>query len=170
MHKIKCTQKNQIKLIYNRQLYSKIKRKRTFPDNAKTFDSISGIHSVKIRDLVIPELVELGSEDILLDCDFDYNESEKYQLDIKWYFNGEPSPFFQWVPGQMSKPQIIGERFRDHIDINHSVHEDSYKSHRALLLKKPSIELSGVYTCKVSTFLDEDIKRKRMIIYCEFFG
>ena len=118
--------------------------------------------------MTVPELVELGTEDILLDCDFDYNENEKYQLDIKWYFNGEPSPFFQWVPGQMSKPQIIGERFRDLVDIDHSVHTDSYKSHRALLLKKPSLELSGVYTCKVSTFLDEDIRRKRMIVYCKF--
>ena len=117
--------------------------------------------------MVVPELVELGSEDILLDCDFDYIESEKYQLDIKWYFNGEPSPFFQWVPGQMSKPQIIGERFRDHVDVDHSVHTDSYKSHRALLLKRPSLELSGVYTCKVSTFLDEDVRRKRMVVYCK---
>ena len=133
------------------------------------FFLFSGIQSVKIRELIVPELVELGSQDVLLDCDFDYNESEKYQLDIKWYFNGEPSPFFQWVPGQMAKPQIIGERFRDHIDINHSVHKDSYKSHRALLLKNPTIELSGIYTCKVSTFLDEDIRRKRMVIYCKFF-
>jgi hypothetical protein len=28
--------------------------------------------------------------------------------------------------------------------------------------------LSGIYTCKVSTFLDEDIRRKRMVIYCKF--
>lgn len=132
--------------------------------------NVAGVISVRIRELNVPELVELGTENILLDCDFDYNENEKYQLDIKWYFNGEPSPFFQWVPGQMSKPQIIGERFRDHIDLDHSVHADSYKSHRALLLKKPSLELSGIYTCKVSTFVDEDVKRKKMTVFCELFS
>ena len=125
--------------------------------------------SVKIRELSVPSVVELGSENILLDCDFDYDEAEKVQLDIKWYFNSEPSPFYQWVPEKMSRPQIIGDKFRKHVDLDFVVHDrDSHKAHRALLLKKPTTELSGVYTCKVSTFISEDIRRKRMIVYCEY--
>ena len=116
----------------------------------------------------MPELVELGSEDIVLDCDYDYREDEKYQLDIKWYFNGEHTPFYQWVPGRMAKPQLIGDKFKDHINLDYTVHQDAYKRHRALHIKKPTVELSGTYTCKVSTFRDEDIKRKRMMIYCKF--
>ena len=65
--------------------------------------------SVEIRELKVPELVELSPEDIVLDCDFDYDESEKSQLDIKWYFNDEPSPFYQWIPSSRAKPQLIGE-------------------------------------------------------------
>eukprot|EP00095_Tigriopus_kingsejongensis_P006890 snap_masked-scaffold125_size330479-processed-gene-1.1 protein:Tk06890 transcript:snap_masked-scaffold125_size330479-processed-gene-1.1-mRNA-1 annotation:"hypothetical protein DAPPUDRAFT_238102" len=124
------------------------------------------ICSVQIRELVVPKLFELGSADhILLDCDFDYEESEKYQLDIKWYFNNEPSPFMQWVPGQMKRPQLIGDKFRGHVDLNHSVDADAFKRHRALLLTHPSLELSGIYTCKVSTFLDEDVQHKKLTIY-----
>ena len=130
--------------------------------------SIAGILGVKIRELSVPSMVELGSENILLDCDFDYNDTERIQLDIKWYFEDEPSPFYQWVPEQMARPQIIGEKFRQHIDLDHVVHTDSHKKHRALLLKKPTTELSGSYTCKVSTFVSEDVRRKKMIVFCKF--
>ena len=124
---------------------------------------------MKIRELSVPSMVELGSENILLDCDFDYNDTERIQLDIKWYFEDEPSPFYQWVPEQMARPQIIGEKFRQHIDLDHvTVHTDSHKKHRALLLKRPTTELSGSYTCKVSTFVSEDVRRKKMIVYCKF--
>lgn len=125
----------------------------------------NGILGVKIRELSVPSMVELGSENILLDCDFDYNDTERIQLDIKWYFEDEPSPFYQWVPEQMARPQIIGEKFRQHIDLDHVVHTDSHKKHRALLLKKPTTELSGSYTCKVSTFVSEDVRRKKMIVF-----
>lgn len=127
------------------------------------------ISAVKIRELSVPEVVELGSENILLDCDFDYDANERVQLDIKWYFNNEPTPFYQWVPEKMSRPQIIGDKFQNHVDLDHVVHHDSHKKHRALLLKKPTTQLSGLYTCKVSTFISEDIRRKRMIVYCKLF-
>ena len=67
------------------------------------------VQSVEIKELKVPELVELSPEDIVLDCDFDYDESEKSQLDIKWYFNNEPSPFYQWIPSSRAKPQLIGQ-------------------------------------------------------------
>jgi len=123
---------------------------------------------VVIRELDVPSLVEYGSENILLDCDFDYDENEKVQLDIKWYFNSEPTPFYQWVPEKMARPQIIGDKFKTHVDLDHVVHSDSHKRHRALLLKRPTTELSGVYTCKVSSFISEDIRRKRMTVYCKW--
>ena len=69
----------------------------------------------------------------------------------------------------MSRPQIIGDKFRNHVDVNHVVHvSDSHMKHRALLLKKPTTELSGFYTCKVSTFVSEDVRGKRMTVYCKF--
>lgn len=44
---------------------------------------IKGILSVKIRQLTVPSNVEVGTENILLDCDFDYDADERVQLDIK---------------------------------------------------------------------------------------
>ena len=127
----------------------------------------SGVTAVRIRELNVPALVEDGSENILLDCDYDYEENEKVQLEIKWYFNSEPTPFYQWVPEKNARPQIIGDKFRHHVDLDHVVHTDSHKRHRALLLKRPTTELSGVYTCKVSSLISEDTQRKRMIVYCK---
>ena len=141
--------------------------------------------AVRIRELRVPEIVELKSanneeninEDILLDCDFEYEESEAKQLDIKWYFNKEPTFFYQWLPGQNSKPQLIdtgrspiGQLFRKHVDLDHVVNEsdDPLKKHRALLLRKPTVALSGTYECKVSTFGSEDRQRKEMKIYSKF--
>ena len=126
----------------------------------------------------MPEVVELKSanneenlnEDILLDCDFEYEESEGQHLDVKWYFNGEQTYFYQWLSGQ-TKPQLvnseIGQLFRKHVDLDHVINEsdDPFKRHRALLLKKPTVALSGVYECKVSTLLSEDRQRKEMKIY-----
>ncbi|CAB4065292.1 unnamed protein product [Lepeophtheirus salmonis] len=122
--------------------------------------------SVKILNLNVPDLIEVGTSDIELDCQYNYEEDEKVQLDIKWYFENDPSPFYQWVPGQMDRPQVIGDTFKDHLDLNHSVSDkDDFKRYRALLIKEPTVNLSGVYTCKVSSFLSEDVKQKEMIIY-----
>ena len=76
---------------------------------ARKFDTsfvFAGVLGVDIRELSVPKLVELGSENVVLDCDYDYDEREKMELDIKWYFNDSPSPFFQWVPGQLKRPQV----------------------------------------------------------------
>merc|ERR1711997_1409738 len=103
------------------------------------------------------------NEDIFLDCDFDYKESERKQLEVKWYFKGEETFFYQWLPGH--KPQLpeteIGRLFSKHIDLEHFVSEDPYKKHRSLLLKKPTVALSGDYECKVSTLLSEDRQKKK---------
>ena len=72
---------------------------------------VAGVVGVDILELSVPELVELGSENVVLDCDYDYDEREKMELDIKWYFNDSPSPFFQWVPGQLKRPQVSGLTF-----------------------------------------------------------
>lgn len=127
----------------------------------------TGVLGVDIRELSVPKLVELGSENVVLDCDYDYDEREKMELDIKWYFNDSHEPFFQWVPGQLKRPQVIGELFARHLDLDYAVSDtrDRFKRHRALLLRRPTLDLSGSYTCKVSTFTDEEIRRKSMTIY-----
>ena len=68
--------------------------------------------------------------------------------------------------------QVIGELFARHLDLDYAVSDtrDRFKRHRALLLRRPTLDLSGSYTCKVSTFTDEEVKRKSMTIYGEQRG
>eukprot|EP00095_Tigriopus_kingsejongensis_P011620 maker-scaffold638_size121162-snap-gene-0.33 protein:Tk11620 transcript:maker-scaffold638_size121162-snap-gene-0.33-mRNA-1 annotation:"PREDICTED: uncharacterized protein LOC664222 isoform X2" len=121
---------------------------------------------VEIIDLIMPETAESGNEsEIVLDCDYDFSEEERSQLDIKWYFNEEHIPFFQWIPGQGRKPQLIGDRFADHIDLDFVSHEDEAKQYRALKIINPGPQLSGSYRCKVSTLIDEDFKQKQLLVF-----
>jgi len=120
---------------------------------------------VKIVSLDVPAAAEAGSDDIVLDCDFEYAEEEKMQLDIKWYFNDDPQPIYQWIPGYTSGPHAISDMFKDHINLEYQVQEDEVEKHRALHIKNPLPQLSGKYTCKVSSFIDEDTKQKDLLIY-----
>ena len=54
---------------------------------------------VKITEVSIPRTVEIGQENIILNCDYHFDQEEAQQLEIKWYFNKDPSPFFQWIAG-----------------------------------------------------------------------
>ena len=102
---------------------------------------------VEIIELSVPKVVEEGSENILLDCNFRYEESEAYQLEVKWYFNQEPAPFCQWIAGRSdSKPQIIGSTFLDKMDLSYSSGSNNHSKYRALLLQKPTTSMSGTYT------------------------
>eukprot|EP00095_Tigriopus_kingsejongensis_P006886 maker-scaffold125_size330479-snap-gene-0.13 protein:Tk06886 transcript:maker-scaffold125_size330479-snap-gene-0.13-mRNA-1 annotation:"PREDICTED: uncharacterized protein LOC103514618" len=113
----------------------------------------------------VPPVIEVGSHShIILDCDYDLSEQEARQVDVKWFFNNDPQPFFQWLPGR--PPQTVGELFRNRLDLTYSVQgAHKYKKHRALKILHPTTELSGVYKCKVSSFVDEDFMQKKMVIY-----
>ena len=87
-----------------------------------------------------------------------------YQVDVKWFFKDNPQPFFQWLPGH--KPQTIGDIFHDRIDLNYEVAgSDQFRKHRAIKLLNPTTEFSGMYRCKVSSFVDEDFMQKPMTVY-----
>ena len=69
----------------------------------------SSVLSVEINKVSIPSAVEADSDQVLLDCNFSYNETEASQLEVKWYFNQDPVPFCQWIAGRPgSEPQVIG--------------------------------------------------------------
>jgi len=123
-----------------------------------------GINSVHIVQIEGPEVVKAGAE-LRLDCDYDYMAEEQPQLDLKWYFNGSPIPVYQWVPSMKKGPQVIGEMFRESLDLGYVAHNDTYKRHRALRLAQADHRFSGTYQCKVSSFLDEDFQQKEVLVY-----
>jgi len=129
---------------------------------------VPGYDCVQILSMAVPEAVEAGSEDIVLDCDFTYTEEEKNQLVVKWYFNNEPEPIYQWIVSHPNKKggQLISDLFRGHINDEFEVNdEDSFKKHRALHIKNPLPKFSGTYMCRVSSLLDYDSDQKNLLIY-----
>ena len=123
------------------------------------------MNSVVIKNISAPSVIESGS-DLVLDCDYEYQESEAEQLDLKWYFNGSPTPIYQWVPAMGVGPQVIDERFRNKMDLNYYADgSDKFKQHRALRIMNPDETFSGAYKCKISSFLDEDFDQKSVLVY-----
>ena len=119
---------------------------------------------VHISDLKGPRVVKSGDE-LMIDCDFDYLQEEESQLDLKWYFNRSPIPVYQWVPSMNKGPQVIGDLFKNSLDLEYEAHNDTFKKHRALRIINTDHRFSGTYQCKVSSFVDEDFMQKEILVY-----
>lgn len=119
---------------------------------------------VQLKTISVPPLVQNGSVDhIVLDCPYQLSSrGEAEGLVLKWYLNSRTIPIYQWIPP--SHPQGLGT-MRERIDLDFEVTRDPYTRHRALFLIRPTIDMSGVYTCKVSTLDNEVSQSSRMIVY-----
>lgn len=122
---------------------------------------VLGVHAVKIVKLAVPEIIQYGVQDaITLDCD--YNVTNINGLVLKWFFRNKVRPVYQWIPGQ--KPQDLGI-LKGRVDLLYRASSDPLKMHRALRIVKLNTDISGDYTCVVSTFSGEDSKTKQMIVF-----
>lgn len=125
-----------------------------------TVQVTSGLEIVNIEG---PSVVVNGSlPQLVLDCEYDIKEYDKKGLVVKWYFNRQPFPVYQWIPTNV--PQDLGI-LKGRLNLNYAVSEEEYTKHRALAIVKPTTELSGEYTCWISSFESEDFKRKSLIVY-----
>ena len=106
----------------------------------------------------------------MLPCDYDIGDSEIGQLDLKWYFNNEITPFLQWVPGGGRRPQLIEPTpFVGHVDLDYkSWPNDENKAYKDLKIQDPTPGLSGNYTCKVSTFENEGLVEQQLNIFGKY--
>ncbi|XP_024220959.1 uncharacterized protein LOC100742743 isoform X1 [Bombus impatiens] len=112
----------------------------------------------KIYTLNVPHVVRNGTGPIDLSCIYNVTKDEN-GLVIKWYHNKDQ--IYQWIPPM--PPQDIGviDGFAEYPEQNlrHS------NSQSIIHLKMAMIEMSGEYTCMISTFQEEDTKGTKMIIY-----
>lgn len=119
--------------------------------------------TLEILDIKGPSVIVNGSVSMLvLDCDYDLTEYDRPGLVVKWYYNRQPFPVYQWIPN--NGPQDLG-LLKGRLDLKHQVSEDEYMKHRALAIVNPTSELTGEYTCWISSFESEAYKRKKIIIY-----
>ena len=99
---------------------------------------------------------------VVLDCQYAMAEHEKRGLVVQWHLNDHPVPVYQWIPGK--RPQDNGP-LKGRLDLEYRADEDPYHRHRALHILKPSVEMGGKYSCKVSTFDNEDRATSVMVVY-----
>ncbi|XP_028025999.1 uncharacterized protein LOC114239800 [Bombyx mandarina] len=119
------------------------------------------VSSVQIINMRVPDIIQYGTKDkVTLDCD--YVTSNVTGLVVKWFYMDRSTSIYQWIPPQ--KPQALG-MFKDKLDLTYKVSHNPYTQHRALRIIKLDPELTGNYTCVISTFLAEDEKTKPMTIF-----
>ena len=70
----------------------------------------------------------------------------------------------------VGRPQTMGSVFKDRIDLSYVADNGragEYERHRAIKILRPTTEMSGLYKCKVSSFVDEDFLTARMTVFGE---
>ncbi|GBN18706.1 hypothetical protein AVEN_150846-1 [Araneus ventricosus] len=136
-----------------------ISRKTCFEHQAAAF-----CFCVEIRRLSVPRWVENGTEkSVTLDCEYVYNEND-IRLVVKWFFEENLEPVYQWIPelGVRHTSGILHGR----LDLNYTVNTvDAYSRYRALKISEPSTELSGKYTCLVTSLAGQDSRAQLMTVF-----
>ncbi len=109
----------------------------------------------------VPKVVLNGSlPSVLLDCHYELNHSERDGLVLKWYLDGKT--VYQWIPPR--RPVGLGA-LRGRLNLEYEMSPAPYAKHRGLYIHRPTTEMSGDYTCKVSTLQNEVSRSRRMVVY-----
>ncbi|KAI1292327.1 hypothetical protein HDE_07297 [Halotydeus destructor] len=120
---------------------------------------------IEIKSVVVPVRVENGTEDsVILDCIYSYDEEKDKQLVVKWFFNDDPEPIYQWIPELNSR--TLSDRLQGKINMDFTVSTGNpYTKYRAINLIRPTVEFSGTYSCHVASLKSQDYKEKKMLVY-----
>ncbi|KZC13796.1 hypothetical protein WN55_05699 [Dufourea novaeangliae] len=115
-----------------------------------------------IKSVNVPETVKAGDTDyVILDCDYDFENTPSKGLVVKWFFNTNELAY-QWIYG---RSPLAGELTEKYVDLMYEASDDPYTKYRAMKLNKPGIDLTGDYTCVISTFADERSASASMVVY-----
>jgi len=118
-----------------------------------------------IKRINIPSIVKVNDTDyIILDCDYDLQNTSSKGLVVKWFFNSN-QVVYQWIYGRYP---LADEPAAKYVDLTYKASNDPDTEYRAVKLNKPGIDLTGDYTCVVSTFADEQTANATMIVYCKY--
>lgn len=102
---------------------------------------------------------------LLFDCDYTYEPDLDDRLTVKWFRNEEPEPFYQWLP-QRQEPRHFADWIAPLVDRDFITDPiDPLKRYRSLLIRRLSVNLTGQYTCLVSSLAGQDMKRASLVVY-----
>ena len=106
----------------------------------------------------------LLAKPILFDCDYQYEANEDLRLTVKWFKNKDPEPFYQWLPEL--NVRHFADWLKPLVDANFvSDPHDSLKRYRSLLIRRLSMNLTGQYTCLVSSLAGQDMRQANLVVY-----
>ncbi|XP_026670695.1 uncharacterized protein LOC108626522 [Ceratina calcarata] len=115
-----------------------------------------------IKSVNVPAMVKADETDyVILDCDYDLENTPSNGLVVKWFFNTNEVAY-QWIYG---RDPLAGDTTRKYVDLKYKASDDPFTKYRAMKLNKPSIDLTGEYTCVISTYADEQSASASMIVY-----
>lgn len=118
-----------------------------------------------IKSVNVPATVKADDTDyVILDCDYDLENTPSKGLVVKWFFNTNEVAY-QWIYG---REPLAGDTARKYVDLKYKASDDPYTKYRAMKLNKPGIDLTGEYTCVISTFADERSASASMVVYCKY--
>ncbi|KYN40573.1 hypothetical protein ALC56_04882 [Trachymyrmex septentrionalis] len=122
------------------------------------FEYYSGVRGSSIKSLDVPMAVRNGTGPVDLTCAYQIDENEN-GLVIKWFH--EAYQIYQWIPP--IPPQDIGiiEGIAEYPAENL---KNPY-SCSMIRLKTVTINMTGEYTCTISTYQDEASNSTKMIVY-----
>ncbi|KAL3250226.1 hypothetical protein MRX96_055585 [Rhipicephalus microplus] len=125
------------------------------------------VGAIEITKLTVPRVVESGRQGPFeLDCQYRCNESDS-KLVVKWFFNGESQPFYQWI-AELEDP-VVTDRYVDVIDMDRSHAAGGAEACNIhtwhLRLVKPTIDMSGKYRCEVLTLANQDSAEASMMVF-----
>ncbi|XP_076629423.1 uncharacterized protein LOC143345826 [Colletes latitarsis] len=112
----------------------------------------------RIDDLDIPLVVRNNTGPIDLSCVY-YVRSDENGLVIKWYHNMDQ--IYQWIPPMPPQDAGVINGFVEYPEEN--LKHPNLRS--VIRLKTITAQMSGEYTCTISTFQETNSKRSRMIVY-----
>ncbi|XP_023346488.1 uncharacterized protein LOC111715408 [Eurytemora carolleeae] len=149
--------------------------------------------SIRLDKLSVPDSAELGST-VQLSCTFTIQMSEEVELDVKWYHNSSSTPILVWVP-YSRVPYLLPSSISEYLSISSfedagdRIPRSGTEPNRVeylqsgtelsfprsgtrtktliseITLQADSFRLSGEYSCKVSTFSQEIIVGRNIIVY-----
>lgn len=125
------------------------------------------VRAIEITKLTVPRVVESGRQGPFeLDCQYRCNESDS-KLVVKWFFNGESQPFYQWI-AELEDP-VVTDRYADAINMDRSHAPGGAEACNMhtwhLRLVRPTIDMSGKYRCEVLTLANQDSAEASMMVF-----
>ena len=122
------------------------------------------MYGVQIKHFNISQKFDLSSKsNLILDCDYSYNEND-LNLVIRWFYKNRTEPIYQWLPEIKSRD--VAEDFKSSFNMNYVTDvADPYTMFRAVNIFKPKLNMSGKYSCRISSLVNDVLREGYVYIY-----